>query len=387
MAETRFISAIDVLFSRGNRLFGEAGQHGEAQMPPWPSVVAGAIRSRMLADAGVDFVAFGREEPLPDADFRDALGTPAQPGNFRVAWFSIARRENGAVEPLFALPADLIADENGDGLCYLKPQPLPDKLRASVATEYVAVLRQVKPAKPEAGLWLTGKGLAAYLRGQRLSKQAHTVRSGELWKTDPRIGIALDPEKRSAADGRLYTTDGVAPTNNVGFLASVCGADGLVPTKGLLRLSGDGRGARVDVCDSVLPGPDWDLIAAERKFRFVLAAPGLFEQGWRPSGIQNDHVTWKGPDDVTARLVCAAVSRAQVVSGWDLAKRQPKAALRAAPAGSVYWFESQETDGAKLVAALRKLAEQGFGCLSCYPDRARLAEGFNNVMVANWADA
>ncbi|MCZ7627150.1 MAG: type III-B CRISPR module RAMP protein Cmr4 [Candidatus Methylomirabilis sp.] len=29
--------------------------------------------------------------------------------------------------------------------------------------------------------------------------------------------------------------------------------------------------------------------------------------------------------------------------------------------------------------------KKGFGCLSGYPDRARLAEGFNNVMVANWA--
>ncbi|EQD59245.1 CRISPR-associated Cmr3 family protein, partial [mine drainage metagenome] len=89
---------------------------------------------------------------------------------------------------------------------------------------------------------------------------------------------------------------------------------------------------------------------------------------------------------VSARLVCAAVPRAQVVSGWDLARRAPKAALRAAPAGSVYWFDATQVNGGTaLIAALLKLAAEGFGCVSGYPDRARLAEGFNNVMIANWA--
>ena len=44
-----FIEPLDVLFLRGNQLFGEPGSHGEALMPPWPSVAAGALRTRMLA--------------------------------------------------------------------------------------------------------------------------------------------------------------------------------------------------------------------------------------------------------------------------------------------------------------------------------------------------
>jgi CRISPR-associated protein Cmr3 len=80
------------------------------------------------------------------------------------------------------------------------------------------------------------------------------------------------------------------------------------------------------------------------------------------------------------------VPRAQVVSGWDLVRRAPKAALRAVPVGSVYWFDAPQSDGAALVTVLRKLAAEGFGCLSGYPDRARLVEGFNNVMVSNWVE-
>ena len=46
-----FIEPLDVLILRGNKLFADAGSHGEALMPPWPSVAAGALRSRMLIDA------------------------------------------------------------------------------------------------------------------------------------------------------------------------------------------------------------------------------------------------------------------------------------------------------------------------------------------------
>ena len=58
--ETRFIEPLDVLFLRGNKLFGDPGSYGEALIPPWPSAAAGALRSRLLADAGVDLAAFAR---------------------------------------------------------------------------------------------------------------------------------------------------------------------------------------------------------------------------------------------------------------------------------------------------------------------------------------
>lgn len=60
MTEYRFIEPLDVLYLRGNRLFDGAGAHGAALMPPWPSLAAGALRSRMLADGGADMAAFAR---------------------------------------------------------------------------------------------------------------------------------------------------------------------------------------------------------------------------------------------------------------------------------------------------------------------------------------
>jgi CRISPR-associated protein Cmr3 len=385
MAEARFISALDVLFPRGNRLFGDIGQHGDAQMPPWPSVAAGAIRSRMLADNAIDPSRFADGEK-PAGRLGEVLGTPAEPGSFRIAWFSLARRSGDAVDAIVPLPADVIADPENENLVYLNPRVLPAGLQASHPTPQPTVLCRDKDAKPEVGLWLNAAGLTSYLRGDALKKTLHTLTTSVLWKSDTRFGIALDPGKNTAQEGRIYTTEGVAPQEGVGFLAMINGADDVVPNGGLVRIAGDGRGARIEPCQTKIPEPDWNRIGREKRFRIVLTTPGLFENGWRVPGLTEDG-TWAGPAGLSAKLASAVVPRAQVVSGWDLAQRKPKPALRAAPAGSVYWFEAPDTEGTTLVHELRTLLSEGLGCLSQYPDKTRIAEGFNSVMVANWAAA
>jgi CRISPR-associated protein Cmr3 len=315
----------------------------------------------------------------------EVLGTPTEPGSFRLAWFSLARRAGANVEPVIPLPADLVAEQD-DNLLYLNPQLLSERLQASHSTPQLTVLQQLKTSKSEGGLWLNGAGLASYLRGEPLQEQEHTIARSKLWATDARLGIALDPTTRAAQEGRLYTTEGIAPHKDTGFLAVISGADELIPKEGLIRLGGDGRGARIEPCQVRLAEPDWDRIRREKRFRLILATPGLFEKGWRLSGLSGSGV-WTGPVGISATLVSAAVLRAQVVSGWDLAQWKPKPALRAAPAGSVYWFEAPNADGATLVRELRRLISEGFGYLSAYPDKTRIAEGFNNVMVANWATA
>ena len=85
-----FIEPLDVLFLRGNQLFGEPGSYGEALMPPWPSVAAGALRTRILADDGFDLAAFAADEkPHPH------LGTPQAPGSFVLQAFCVARKLQG----------------------------------------------------------------------------------------------------------------------------------------------------------------------------------------------------------------------------------------------------------------------------------------------------
>ena len=98
------VTPVDVLYLRGNLLFGAASGHSEALMPPWPSVMAGAIRSRMLVDSQVDLAAFAGNAGPPPGRIGEALGTPAKPGTFSVAGVALADELNAYVP----LPADLV---------------------------------------------------------------------------------------------------------------------------------------------------------------------------------------------------------------------------------------------------------------------------------------
>ena len=380
--ETRFIEPLDVLFLRGNKLFGDPGSFGESLVPPWPSVAAGALRSRMLADDGVDLAAFARGEVA-----HLTLGTPAQSGAFAVIAFHLARRyADGRVEALIAPPADWVISEDANGqpsVRTLKPTQPAVGLLASTPFVHLPVLAEDTRGKPAPGYWLTESGWKKYLAG-KLPLPADLVKSSALWSIDPRVGVGLNAATGRAADGKLFSVQAVAMTQrhnatgfDVGFLAAVTGAT--PPTGGTLRLGGDGRAAAIHVVAANLPEPDFAVIAVARRCRLVLATPGLFAQGWLPTGVTQtaDGTLNFDLHGVRGKLICAAVPRFEVVSGWDLAKWQPKPAQRAAPTGSVYWLE----DLAATPDALRKLADAGLWSAAC-EDSARRAEGFNRITLA-----
>ena len=368
----RFIEPLDVLFLRGNKLFGDPGSHAESLVPPWPSVAAGALRSLMLTTDGFDPAAFARgEQPHP------SLGTPTAPGSFTVTAFDLARRDaQGRVETLHALPADLVAsrDETSGALRLTRIQPIPPTpgLVSSAPLPFWPMLPQRKRGKPVSGLWLTHGGWADHLAG-RTPNADQLVASANLWAVDARIGVGLDPATRRADDGKLFTTQAVAMRPGVGFLAAVASAE--PPRKGMLRLGGDGRGASLSSVEHRPDQTDLQAIARARRCRIVLTTPGLFAEGWRLPFVDAG-LMWKAPG-IRGRLVCAAVPRAETVSGWDLARREPKPAERAAPPGSVYWIDDLEATP----DALRKLADRGL-----WPEAdqnaSRRAEGFNRFTFA-----
>ncbi len=373
MTAYRFLEPVDVLFLRGNRLFGDPGSYGESLVPPWPSVAAGAIRSQMMVEAGIDFTAFrDGVASLPE------LGTLDVPGPFRVSGFWLARRaENGQVEILHPLPADRVASRDDDGKLVidpLRPHRPAAGLDSSVLLPLLPVLQRDRQAKPVSGIWLTQRGWSRYLSGQELSA-ADLIEAGELWALDHRVGVGLNADQRRAEDGKLFSMQAVALREGCGFVAAIDGAE--PPDDGLLRLGGDGRVAAVGEVELEPHGPDLAAIAEAGRCRLVLTTPGIFPDGWRLPGMAEDgYFELLG---VRGRVVCAAVPRAEVISGWDLACWQPKPAQRAAPAGSVYWIEDLEA----MPEQLGRLADHGLWPESDY-DARRRAEGFNRFAFATY---
>lgn len=376
--ETRFLEPLDVLFLRGNKLFGDPGSYGDALIPPWPSAAAGAIRSRMLVDANIDLAVFARGE-IP----HETLGTPEQPGPFAITAFQLARRiKNGKIEALFQVPADMVVSEaeaESVTVRALKPQAIAH-LHSSSPLPLLPVLAEVDRRKPVSGYWLTEAGWRSYLQGQTPAA-TDLLKTDQLWQLDHRVGVGLDADQHRAADGRLFSVQAVAMRSDIGFLAAISGA--VPPKAGTVRLGGDGRAAAIRPADWMPPEPDFEALAQSGRCRLVLTTPGLFADGWLPTGVtQHTDGSYRlNLHGVKARLVCAAVPRAEVISGWDLAKWQPKPAQRVAPTGSVYWLdELQATPD-----ALRKLATEGLWSESC-EDAIRRAEGFNRCSLAAWKE-
>lgn len=383
----RFLEPLDVLILRGNKLFGDPGSFGESLVPPWPSVAAGALRSRMLADDRVDLEAFADGKVA-----HSTLGTPKNPGSFTVYGFYLARRfADGRVEALIAPPADLvISKRKGDGLDIRLLSPVAATVENGLLSSYplplLPVLAQQERLKPSSGYWLTEAGWKKYLSSQA-PEASDLVKSSGLWKKDVRVGVGLDAGRRSAAEGRLFSNQAVAMVKreqgagfDTGFLVGVSGAE--PPSNGMVRFGGDGRAAAVYKAEPwQMPEPNYEAMIRARRVRVILATPGLFGGGWLPAGVTES----AGGEfrfelhGVRARLVAAAVPRAETVSGWDLAHKVPKAAQRVCPAGSVYWMDELEAQREGLL----RLVEKGLWSEPC-EDPQRRAEGFNRIWLAQW---
>jgi len=397
----RFLNPLDVLFVRGNKSFGDPGSYGESLIPPRPSVAAGALRTRLLVDDGINLAAFAAgkiEHPI--------VGTPDRPGPFRLTAFHLARRHAaGNVEALLPLPADMAVArphagggrDSGDGILFqvIVPSELSFS-RTGWASSYPLplhpVLRQRVRTKPVGGYWLTESGWRKYLQGRTdLDPAADIIHSGRLWKLDVRVGVGLDATTRAAAEGRLFSAEAIAfmkrehgADYEVGFLVAIAGLDDDARLcRGVIRLGGDGRAAAIEAVQGYQPPEaDYERVAAERKCRLVLATPGIFQKGWLPDGVtESSDNYWFELHGVRGRLVAGCIPRAEVVSGWDLAKELPKAAQRAVPAGTVYWLDELEARPEDL----QRLTESGLWADPC-PNPQRRAEGFNRVWVASWSE-
>jgi CRISPR-associated protein Cmr3 len=376
--EYRFIAPLDVLFLRGNQLFGDPGSYGESLIPPRPSVAAGALRSRMLSDDKTDLVAFsGNRITHP------TLGTPQQPGSFTLAGFYLAWKTNGRVEILIAPPADLVIHmQNGEKKgSQLRELPLVNRLMpttidlpSSFELPLLPVLAETQRGKSGTGWWLTQAGWEAYLMGNIPSSE-QLIHSTRLWTFDARVGIGMNGAKRSVEKGMLFSMQAAVLKKDVGFVAAVTGA--MPPQNGLLRFGGDGRAASIDIAKMNMTEPDYETICQAGCCRIVLTSPGLFKHGWKMPGIGADNSF--SLSGISAKLVSACVPRYETISGWDLANRKPKLAQRIVPTGSVYWLN--ELDATP--DALRKLADNGLWGDPCEDD-SRRAEGFNRIAFAVW---
>jgi len=381
-----FIEPLDVLLFRDSRPFAAGETHrAKQQFPPLPTALQGAIRTAILARAGVDL-----SRPFDDqAQVFGLVGNSASNyGCLRIRGPFLARRKDNPqdVEVLFPAPMNALVRKSTDGsdsISFLYPrQDEQSKLPEGWAVNGFDEFRPLKSAESGSaeaaqGYWLTIDGLIGLLKGGAPSGSSVVVRKAEIFGEEYRFGIELDHSKRTAASGKLYAAEFVRMRENFGFVVEV-GLDGdsgdgelekYLDSKGILALGGERRAASYEKVEAgQLDG--YKLVTnfndRDKGFFLYLATPAIFRPngpgspGWLPSWIDEKNLT-STCGSAKYKVIAAAVGKPVPISGWDMRKRRPKPLLRAVPAGSVYFCELTEGNMQAIVQGLHNQTISEFG--------------------------
>jgi CRISPR-associated protein Cmr3 len=356
------LDPVDTWFFRDGRPF-DAANRVEGGLP-LPQVLAGALRTALLARHDFDFARFSRlRTSHPDHDVRQHLESClASQGHWafdvqvRGPWLALAH--DGGVEPLLRVPACWSCEEatDGSGGTWVPSRPwegpAPAWLRPRMAgapdVNLLPLWRTGHPDAKHPGGFLTLSGIRKVLRQQPPS-DTDWFREEELFGSDVRTGIGVDMESLTAGEGEIYgiqflavkprvVRDRVHPDardswqgSQVCLYAELCGADPAERVAEWLTepipLGGEGRYA-VPTC--VTPAVDWPQPEPHvSRAMWLLASPGIYGQtpAWLPDAIPR------------SQLRAAASRDPQAVSGWDVARRAPRPTRFAVPAGSVYFVD------------------------------------------------
>ncbi|MCG0313651.1 MAG: hypothetical protein L5657_03185, partial [Calditerricola sp.] len=359
--------------------------------PPSPGVIYGALRTLFFSHhpdvfarleearrkgnvlygkPGVDPTAALRLRGLYVA-YRDTLLLPL-PADCVKEGKAKDQEATGQGEPTWVLKRLSIGEADGterDAFLPASNSPLPEVLISPLPED-----RRVEPLEQAL---CTAEDFAAYLAGTSargpVPLSLHGGSEGTaLLGTEYKVGIARRLDTGHVEKGMLYRVGMVRLNPEVSLVVDYEveeAQQGLVPfalpKRGVLRLGGEGRmAAFVHEEPRLCPAPAID----PRLFKVVLLTPALFDNGWYPGWLDARSGypgTFRG---VRVRLVAAAVGRYVPIGGFDMARRKPKAMMRAVPAGAVYYFSAvDDVDPARVCEAFHHAsisdhrAEEGFG--------------------------
>jgi CRISPR-associated protein Cmr3 len=333
MSKTIELEALDTLFFRDGKPFtmGE-DTWAEGIFPPLPSVVYGALRTAYFSE---DIERFKTIKKKDDSALLRITSYCFKYGS-RI---------------YFPMPLDLIEvvspTKNGPRkeLHFLKlNKPDERSFASNMPTSHSLQPDTDNFDVVENGI-VNSLDLANYLAVRISSADYHSL--NDFTFLEPKVGIGLNKDTRTANDGQLYRV-GMRRLDQLSFVVGF-EFEQLDNIPAMIRLGGEGKAVQCQSIESKeirqkisIPMP---LIVGKR-FKLYLATPALFTDGWKPSWMTTDYSEHNG---IKIRLLAAAVGKAVPVGGFDIRKSGPKAMRKAVPAGSVYYLELEhETDNTRL---------------------------------------
>ncbi|MDD5663621.1 MAG: type III-B CRISPR module-associated protein Cmr3 [Victivallaceae bacterium] len=411
----------DVLYFRDGRPLGGSND-GSGAMWPQPSIFHSAMLGALHGSLGSSIGQWESNHHVTEKEAAKKSKVRFQFGGLKT-WGPFPKKNDKIFVPT---PADLLpAEENlSDGVAVPLKLPTPSDLQsANCATNLPVPLKYPvgsfnQPSKATLGGWISMDELYRYLEGK--VKGLQTVDSKEFYSEESRPGIGIDSETGVTQEHMFYSAEYLRLTEGTSMAAfAECFAkkyDGtetdvlkelFQSTSQTPFIFGGQRGmAYLECCRDKRNFPEPDV--SSTCIKWVLLTPAYFEHGWIPSwvnmehnenfdpGIEQGRVMLKEKVErgammrdewrrkiaivtpVGANLVAARIPKPVAVSGWkldkdaDCAGGEAKPTRLYVPAGAVYYFKCDSSEGAKKLVALLhgqtksdRLGEQGFGLGIC----------------------
>jgi len=343
---TWLIQSRDPLIFRDGKPFNATpGARAQSLPFPYPSTLAGGLRTRAGRDANDWFDPEQDIDRLRQMRIRGPLLVALDDQDEVAMWYFPA-----PADCLFVKPA--VDDEKQGQRYWVRPIMPPEQAQTNlehglqlVSTNPVVKQKRHKEA-PHFWNWET---LQAWLLHPVNDQKPVALDSvGILGLTsESRVHVRIDGETGTAEEGFLFQTSSLefqrlANDEKPKRLSAVqryalaieVGEDANVK-EGIDFLGGERRVVNWTQSKTTFPSCPAEIreaIIAQKHCRLLLATPAIFEQGYLPRWV------CKNTPELTITVVAAAVSRYEGISGWDAEKQIPKASRRLTPAGSVYYL-------------------------------------------------
>ena len=393
------VEPLDPLIARDGRP-SSVGGHFFTVSFPYPSMLAGAVRTRMGCENG----AF----TLPRNSLNELKEKVLVQGPVLV---ELARDGDEILQWLAPAPRDLTilrTDNEKTAIKRLMPRPLdPGESMDSLGEEgllpvgYSGDETYGKPPKDLPAFW-NWTAFEAWLTAPADQPEVDLKALGiASLPIETRAHLAIQPGERVGIDGMFFQTSGLRFLQKGDSLleprrfalslwcqgAHIAGRD-LALERQIAPLGGERRLARWSPASKDWPRMPEALrqkIVSTRRARLILLTPALFEKGALPGWNGG---AWPLGGSTQATVAAACVPRPAVVSGWDLAasngegkpKGRPKPTRRLALAGSVYFVELSGTP-----EDIRRWCDESW--LACVSDDAQdRRDGFGLAVLGTWEE-
>jgi CRISPR-associated protein Cmr3 len=201
---------------------------------------------------------------------------------------------------------------------------------------------QAKPARSPQ--WWSEAALIDWLSDPDVEPKWNAAFHGLALPRHIQSHVGIDPKTLTAREEILFAHDVVETIDRERYEWAIGCRISPEVTLQEVTLGGDRQLARVEAMAAGLFAFPRELATAfelpSPGLRLVAVTPAAFECGWLPDGFEArpGHSYQGHLPGIEAELIlrAACVPRAIHVSGWDMARAQPKPTTRLAPPGSVY---------------------------------------------------